>query len=327
LDFLLSVVDRLSGTTNKEFIRSLPDKIAQEKNLRRTNRPRTAYYGPRDRDGATYLIPPYLMHLAQSGGSGRDRALEELSDLYRSGRLNYEQLEGFFNQIAFEAGEDLSHRMPREHRRSRSPRLSRRMADQARNMAYDAHSDLPLLLRDLDASPSSANNAQTEDANMQRAIAESIATPTPPSTAKLPTEPIPGDGTCAVCYEGTAQMLLCKSNGKPACRCVCMCEYCAHELAKTMPTCPKCRAPYDATKLLKIFVEKPDPAPPAPSVQSDVDPYAPSAPPMPPSNLSPRRRPKPSAPLAPYPRSQRKRKKQPRHLPPLPSYESAARLR
>lgn len=113
----------------------------------------------------------------------------------------------------------------------------------ALNQAWDEHSDLPLLLRDLE----------------EESLQEAIAVTQPTSTARLPEEIVPGNGSCVVCMEGTAEMLLCSSNGKPSCSHICMCEYCAHELSKTSPECPLCRKAFVVSKLFKLNIQTPPP--------------------------------------------------------------------
>lgn len=253
-----------------------------------------------------------LVGKLQYGGVRAQDAVEELSYLFR---LGYTVDDARFD-------------------RHSNSGLTRRMIQQARNMAWDAHSDLPLLLRDLDRR-SPTPPTRNRDQPLQRAITESIATPAPPTAATMPTEPIPGNKSCAVCFEGTAQMLLCKSDGNPSCGCVCMCEYCAHELAKTTPNrdpmCPRCRAPYVVSKLFKLFVQQPEPpAGPPPVTPSprrrtwrkptpSTLPASPRLPTTPYSRRRTIRKPKASTPSAGPPVRVPRR-------PPLPSYDAATQF-
>ena len=163
--------------------------------------------------------------LAVSFRAGDPHATESVSDMLRNGMFDDDR---FF------------------HRESMFPQLETFL-----NQAWDAHQDLPLLLR----------NLEPQD-DIQRAIEESTRVPPPVSACRLPSEPVSGDGTCVVCMEATAEMLLRDSKGVPTCTHVCMCEYCANEMGKSTPKCPMCRKGFVVSKVLKLHVEKPTPTPP-----------------------------------------------------------------
>ena len=91
-------------------------------------------------------------------------------------------------------------------------------------------------------------------------------TPVPPLSpaplaASAPLYVESGDGSCAVCMEGTADVLLMDSHGRRACGHISMCAHCAAGVVQTSRACPMCRAP--AASFERLFLSRTNEAGPA----------------------------------------------------------------